>query len=52
MPRYRTKRQRRANHQPRHTLALRMVQALAAASLATIAVAVVTAVGGLIMGML
>lgn len=52
MPRYRTKRQRRANHQPRHTLALRMVQALAAASLTAIAVAVVTALGGLILGML
>lgn len=50
MPRYRTKRQRRANHQPRHTLALRMVQALAAASLTAIAVAVVTAVGGLLIG--
>ena len=39
MPRYLTKRQRRANHQPRHTLALRMVQTLAAASLTTIAAA-------------
>lgn len=42
--------QRHANHQPRHTLALRMVQALAAASLTAIAVAVVTAVGGLLIG--
>lgn len=50
MPRYRTKRQRRANHQPRHTLALRLVQTLAAASLTAIAVAVVTAVGGLLIG--
>lgn len=52
MPRYRTKRQRRANHHPKHTLALRMVQTLAAASLTTIAVAVPYALGGLIMGML
>lgn len=52
MPRYRTRRQRRATHQPRHTLALRMVQALAATSLATIAVAVPYALGGLLIGML
>lgn len=44
--------QRHANHQPRHTLALRLVQTLAAASLTTIAVAVPYALGGLILGML
>ena len=52
MPRYRTKRQRRANHQPWHTLALRLVQTLAAASLTAIALAVPYALGGLILGML